>query len=121
MLKKLAIQIIDENPIAADILRQWYLEKMKKSFVDDSVPEDFKNMMLKKGIPDQTLAILLDESPRSFFDVFDENKMFIEIRISEYAEGGFYYIINKVEDNLIYESRIPCERAAVERAIEMIR
>lgn len=119
MLKKLAIQIIDENPIAADILRQWYLEKMKKSFVDDSVPEDFKNMMLKKGIPDQTLAILLDESPRSFFDVFDENKLIIEI--IHIKENQFYYVINKETDDQIYISRVKCERVAVEKAIEMIR
>lgn len=119
MSKKLAIEILHQYPLATEAVRDWFLKKMIESFEEDNAPEDFKEQMLKIGVPDNTLAIMLDSGPRNFFDVFDDNKIFIEIRLSEKAEGGFYYVINGVEDNLMYDNRIPCERAAVVKGLEL--
>ena len=78
MSKKLAIEILNDYPLATETVRDWFLKKMIESFDKDSVPEDFKKGMLGKGIPDQTLALMLDESPRNFFDVLDSNNIIIE-------------------------------------------
>lgn len=117
---KLAIEILHQYPLALEAVRDWFIKKMKKSLDEDKVGEEFKEQMLKRGVPDNTLAIMLDQNPRSFFDVLDENRIFVEIKLSPYAEGGFLYAINNVEDNQIYETRVPCERAAVIKALEIL-
>lgn len=116
----LAIKVLNDYPIATEIAREWFIKKMKQNLDEDLADENFKEFMLRKGVPDDTLTIMLDQNPRTFFDVLDENRLFIEIRMSEKAEGGFYYLVNTVEDNQIYETRIPCERAAVIKAFELL-
>lgn len=116
----LAIEVLNRYPLATEVVRDWFIKKMRQNLDEDLVNEDFKEFMLRKGVPDDTLVIMLDQSPRVMFDVFDENKLFIEIRLSETAEGGFYYLVNTVEDNQIYGERIPCERAAVIKALELL-
>lgn len=116
----LAIKVLNDYPIATEIAREWFIKKMKQNLDEDLADENFKEFMLRKGVPDDTLAIMLDQNPRTFFDVLDENRLFIEIRISEEAEGGFYYVLNTVEDTKAYDTRIPCERAAVIKALSML-
>lgn len=116
----LAIKVLNDYPIATEIARDWFIKKMKQNLDEDLVDENFKEFMLRKGVPDDTLAIMLDQNPRTFFDVLDENRLFVEIRLSEEAEGGFYYVINAVKDSEIYDERIPCERDAVIRAFELL-
>jgi hypothetical protein len=117
---KLSIEILNDYPLATEAIRDWFMKRMEQSLQEDNVAEDFKNEILRRGIPDHTLAIMLDQSPRNFFDVLDENRIFVEIKLSPYAEGGFFYVINNVEDNQIYETRVPCERAAVVRALKTL-
>ena len=117
---KLSIEILNEYPLATEAVRDWFLKKMERSLQEDKVGEDFKAQMLKRGIPDATLAIMLDQSPRNFFDVLDENRIFIEILLSDEPEGGFYFKINGVEDPYSHETRIPCERAAVVKALGLL-
>lgn len=116
----LAIKVLNDYPLATEVVRDWFIKKMKENLDQDLVNEEFKEFMLRKGVPDDTLVIMLDQNPRTFFDVLDENRLFVEIRLSDKAEGGFYYIINGVEDNQIYDNRIPCERAAVVKALELL-
>lgn len=120
-MNSIAIEILNRYPLATETVRDWFLEKLKKSLEkDEGIPNEMKDYMLQIGILDETLAIILDDNPRNFFDVFDDNRIFVEIRLSKYAGGGFYYVINEIEDNQIYESRIPCERAAVVKAFEIL-
>jgi hypothetical protein len=119
-MSKLAIEILNDYPLATETARDWFVKRMIESFEQDNAPEEFKNHMLSRGVPDITLAIMLDQSPRNFFDVLDDNKIFVEIRLSDRPEGGFYYNINSTKDDVIYNERIPCERAAVEKAFELL-
>ena len=118
MSKKLAIEILNDYPLATETVRDWFLKKMIESFDKDSVPEDFKKGMLGKGIPDQTLALMLDESPRNFFDVLDSNNIIIEI--FHMGKNIFRFSINNVDDEKRYEGRISCERAAVVEAFKKL-
>lgn len=118
MSNKLAIEILNDYPLATETARDWFLKKMIESFEQDNAPEDFKNQMLSRGVSDITLAIMFDQSPRNFFDLFDDNRIFIEISYMD--QNIFRFSINHEDDDRRYEGRIPCERAAVEKAFEML-
>jgi hypothetical protein len=84
--------------------------------------------MAERGVPDQTLAIMLDQSPRNFFDVLDENGIIVEILRAKGDSNMFYYMINgKSEISDIdplklktFEGRILCEKAAVIEAFRLL-
>ena len=94
MSKKLGIEILNTYPLATEAVRDWFLKKMLKSLEEDNVPQDFKDKMAERGVPDQTLAIMLDQSPRNFFDVLDENGIIVEILRAKGDSNMFYYMIN---------------------------
>ena len=120
-MPKLAIEILNDYPLATETARDWFVKKMIESFEQDNAPEDFKTQMLSRGVSDITLAIMLDQSPRNFFDVFDDNKIFIEVlRDVDINPDLFYYKINSKTTGEFFEGRIPCERAAIEKAFEML-
>jgi hypothetical protein len=116
---ELEIELLNRYPIATEILRDWFIKRMKKSLDEDQVSEEFKEMLIRKGVPDTTLAIMLNQNPRGFFDVLDENKIIIEIlHVSEFR---FYYTINDVSFNdVLCENRVTCEYAAVTKALRML-
>ena len=121
MSNTLAIEILNNYPLATETVRDWFLKKMTESFEQDNAPEDFKKQMLSRGVSDITLAIMLDQSPRNFFDLFDDNKIVIEIlRDKDINPDLFYYKINGKTPGTFFEQRIPCERAAVEKAFELL-
>ena len=121
MSNKLAIEILNDYPLATETARDWFLKKMIESFEQDNAPEDFKNQMLSRGVSDITLAIMFDQSPRNFFDLFDDNKIVIEIiRDTDINPDLFYYKINGKTPGTFFVQRIPCEKAAVERAFELL-
>ena len=120
-MPKLAIEILNDYPLATETARDWFVRKMIESFEQDNAPEDFKNQMLSRGVSDITLAIMLEQSPRNFFDLFDDNKIIIEIlRDTDINPDLFYYKINGKTPGTFFEERIPCERSAVEKAFEML-
>ena len=120
-MSKLAIEILNDYPLATETARDWFVRKMIESFEQDNAPEDFKKQMLSRGVSDITLAIMLDQSPRNFFDLFDDNKIVIEIlRDTDINPDLFYYKINGKTPGTFFEERIPCEKAAVERAFELL-
>jgi hypothetical protein len=121
MSNKLAIEILNDYPLATEAARDWFLKKMIESFEQDNAPEDFKNQMISRGVSDITLAIMFEQSPRNFFDVLDENKIVVEIlRDQNINPDLFYYKINGETTGQFFEGRVPCERAAVEKAFELL-
>lgn len=114
----LAIEVLHHYPLATETVRDWFIKKMKQNLQEDMVNEEFMEFMMRKGVPDDTLAIMLDQNPRTFFDVLDENKLIVEILYSR--NGMFYFLINGTLDSEKYEGRIPCERAAVIKALSML-
>lgn len=120
MSNKLAIEILNEYPLATEAVRDWFMKKMLNSLENDGVPEDFKKQLMSMGVKDATLAIMLDDSPRNFFDVLDDNRIVIEILRNDSDDNLFYYAINGVADLTNYIGRIPCERAAVIKAFEKL-
>jgi hypothetical protein len=121
MSNKLAIEILNDYPLATETVRDWFLKKMIESFEQDNAPEDFKKQMLSRGVSDITLAIMFEQSPRNFFDVLDENKIVVEILRDENINPDlFYYKINGKTTGQFFEGRVVCERAAIEKAFELL-
>ena len=116
----LAIKVLNDYPIATEIAREWFIKKMKQNLQEDMVNEEFMEFMMRKGVPDDTLAIMLEQNPRTFFDVLDENKLIVEIIYA--GNGLFYFTINdkNFPNSGDFQGRVPCERAAVIAAFEKL-
>lgn len=111
------LQLLDEHPKAAIVVKQWYLEKMLESLKDESLPEDFKEHVRQQGIDNETIAKMIDGMPRTLFDVFDGQKVIIQIN----TFPSFSYSIN--EGDVIsgsWETRKEAETAAIKEAFKLL-
>jgi hypothetical protein len=120
---KLSIEILNDYPLATEAIRDWFIKRMEQSLKEDDVAEDFKNEILRRSISDHTLAIMLDQSPRMFFDVLDENGIYVTIdyEINHDSKMIFTYQVNHVAFlNHEFENRVSCEKAAVIMALKTL-
>ena len=120
-----AQELLETYDKAAVVIKQFYLQHMLESLNDENLPENFKDFVREQGIDNDTVAVMLTASPRTFFDVFDNHKIYIEILVDlTKTDALFSYVINgNIMDNVegvLYNSRIEAERAAVEKAFQML-
>jgi hypothetical protein len=114
-----ALKLLEKYPLSTEVVREWFINKMVESVKgDDTVPEDFKNYMLEQGIPNDKLCIFIDSSPRSLFDVFDENNVIIIIKYHE--NFGFTWAVEEADDQSFYKTRKESEIFAIEAAFEIL-
>lgn len=114
-----AIELLEKYPLATEVVRDWFIRKMAESVnKDNDVPEDFKKFMIEQGIPNERLCIFIDANPRSLFDVFDENNLFIEIFI--YPDITFTCKIGNEATTNSWKTRKEAEAFAVEAAFEIL-
>lgn len=115
------IKLLQDYPEAAKLVTSYYLEKMLLSLDDSNLPEDFKEHVRAQGIDIDKIAVLAEASPRTLFDVFDENGLFIEIRISN---DKFSYKIFPRDFNFLdvtwYPSRREAEQMAISDAFKLL-
>jgi hypothetical protein len=122
-----ALKLLEKYPLSTEVVREWFINKMVESVKgDDTVPEDFKNYMLEQGISNDKLCIFIDSSPRSLFDVFDENKIFICISVwtktpGDFENAEFGIALNATnKNNSNFSSRKEAELVAIEEAFEIL-
>jgi len=111
------IELLEKHPLAATVVKAWILEQMIESFKDETVPDEFKEYMRQQGVENDKVAVMIDANPRFLFDVFDVNKVFIQIN----AFKTFSYSIN--EGDVIsgsWNTRKEAEKAAIDVAFEML-
>jgi len=112
------LELLKEHPETTKLIQAWYMEKMLESFKDDSVPEDFKEMMRATPIDDDKISKMIDGAPRLLFDFFDDNKVFIQINVNT---PYFSYSIN--EGDIIsgsWDNRKDAEYASIEEAFQLL-
>lgn len=109
--------LLEKYPYATDAIREWFMGKMIESFKDQSVPAEFKEYMRQQGISNDRLAKILGENPRVLFDVFDDNKLIINI---VHTDQGFTWDVGDVKSVQYYPSRRNAEFAAVERTFRIL-
>jgi hypothetical protein len=118
------IKLLETYPEAAKLVTSYYLEKMLLSLDDSSLPEDFKDHVRAQGIDIDKIAVLAESSPRTLFDVFDENDLFIEIKINK--QGFTYYIFPRDFDldfnslDEIFDDRKEAELKAISEAFKLL-
>jgi len=117
------MELLETYPKAAVKVREWFLEKMLDSLkqTDDTVPEDFKEFVRQQGIDNERVAKILGANPRTLFDVFDENQLYIKIDVFTGENIKFNWSINSEEGGTsFYGSRKEAETDAVSKAFQML-
>jgi len=119
------IELLETYPKAAVKIKEWFLEKMLDNLkkTDDTVPEEFKDYVRQQGIDDDKVAKILGANPRTLFDVFDENQLYIKMDIFVSKDGiaKFGWSINAEQGpSSFYTSRIEAEKDAVAEAFKIL-
>lgn len=117
--------ILETYPHSTEVVRDWFVDKMKESLSNQDLPENFKEFMRQQGLPNDRLLKLFEENPRILFDVFDENGVIVNIKYYNdtfnwdviYANTETPYGVKSVDT---YSSRKEAEKAAVNRAFQIL-
>lgn len=112
-------ELLQSYPEAAKVVKSYYLELMLGTLNDDSLPENFKEYVREMGIDDDKLSKMLSGSPRSMFDVFDDNGVFINITF-DHEYRTFRYSVDGEVDSETYLFRKAAEQAAVAEAFKIL-
>ena len=114
------IEILKENPKAAKVIHDYYLNLMIESSKD--LPSYFREFVEEQGLEMSNIASMVEAAPRNLFDVFDEHGIIIEIGFMPEltTNGQFTYRINEELGGITSESRKEVDRYAVEAAIEIL-
>ena len=119
------MSILTDYPKAEKEMKEFLLGQMKVKLDEEKdVPEDFKELVLQQGIPDDQIDLLYKDHPRVFFELFDKYKLIINVMASDDEENEgkviFTFCAEITLCNDIYETRIEAERAAVLVGIELL-
>lgn len=88
-------QLLEDHPKTAIIIKQWLLEKLLNGLKDDKIPEDFKEFARQEGVSDDRVVGILQGSPRTMFDIFDNHKIYVE---TLHETTGFWWKIKDSKD-----------------------
>ena len=118
-----AQELLETYDKAAIVVKQFYLSHMLESLNDENLPENFKDFVREQGIDNDTVAVMITASPRTFFDIFDNHGIYITTHVAA-ADGYFRWEIHSEAE--VYETseylnnRKMAEVAAVEKAFEIL-
>ena len=77
-------ELLENYPKVAKPIREYFLTKMMESMVKDiDIPEDFKNAVKERGVPDELIANIIDKNPAALFEIFDGLHTYIEILVDK--------------------------------------
>lgn len=116
------LELMEKYPEAAKEVVAFYLDKLLDSLKTESVPEDFKQYVRQQGVDNNTIAKIVENSPRMLFDVFDAYELFVE---TMYMENAFHYTVSNgteiiASNSKNYNTRKECDHAAVEDAFKLL-
>jgi hypothetical protein len=112
------ITLLKKHPLAAKVIKDWFMKSMLESFKDENVPEEFKQFMLEQGVEDDKVAKLIDVNVRILFVVFDENDIIIIIKYHD--NFGFTWAVEEADEQSFYKTRKEAEHFAVEVAFDIL-
>ena len=111
------LNLLQQHPKVADVIKAYYLEKLLNSLNSEVVTDEFKEFVLAKGVPMESLLSIIDDVPRNLFDVFDTHEVYIDISS---LNGVFLWGINGDMNDTIYQTRKDAERVAVVEAFKLL-
>ena len=115
-------ELLAKYPLATEVIRKSYFDKMIASVESaKDIPEEFKQSLMNEAITDERLIVFIDSQPRTLFDVFDENKIYIEIQLNTGSSVKFLYLINKSQTSFEqYNTRKEAELASIVEAFKLL-
>jgi hypothetical protein len=119
------LELLKEHPETTKLIQAWYLDKMLESFKDESVPDDFKEMMRATPIDEDKISKMIDGAPRLLFDFFDEHELYIEVLVN-YKDKPSIFTYTVIADGEVmsqptkYNSRKEAEYIAIEEAFKLL-
>lgn len=119
------LELLKEHPETTKLIQAWYLDKMLESFKDESVPEDFKEMMRATPIDEDKISKMIDGAPRLLFDFFDEHELYVEVLVN-YKDKPSIFTYTVIADGDVvsqptkYNSRKEAEYVAIEEAFKLL-
>jgi hypothetical protein len=111
------IELLNNHPFCRNAIFNWYVSKFIENLRQADVPEEYKERLSEIEIDDDQIATLVDNNPRSLFDLFDENNVFIDI---DYFEGSFWWKVGNGINMKNYNNRISAERDAIIEAFKIL-
>lgn len=111
------LELLEKYPLAASVIKNWYIWKMVEALQNESIDEEFKQYMRDQGIDNDKMGMMLDANPRALFDVFDEHEVFISINV---VDRKFTYRIDNLVNPTEYSTRKECELISITRAFEIL-
>lgn len=113
------LELLQKYPEAGKVVKDHFLSRMLENLNDDNIPEDFKEHVRSIGIDDDRIAKMIGDAPRSMFDVFDQNELFINI-IFDNERNLFNWSINGQMDSQTYIFRKAAEQEAIAEAFKLL-
>lgn len=118
------INLLEEHPKTATVIKQWLLDRLLESIDDSKVPDDFKEFARQQGIENDKVAGILNNTPRALFDVFDSHEIYVETTIDDHNGlnhyNGFWWKIGETKSTVGYEYRKNCDTAAIIEAFKLL-
>ena len=112
------LKLLEKYPLTGKLIRDWFLQSMLEGLKDPEIAEEFKEYMIEQGIDNDKVGTLININPRMLFDVFDNNKVFIEIFL--YSDDTFTCKIGNQATTKSWKTRKEAELFAVEAAFELL-
>jgi len=113
---------IKDYPQSLRIMTEWFLNDLRLSVKENpDVPEDFREHLLLKGVLTEHLQVLIEVSPRLYFDVFDAHDILINIvPIKDIHKPMFVVNINDEKVGKVFDKRKEADLYAVEQAFGLL-
>ena len=115
-----ALELLQENPDAAKIIKEYYVNLMLNTLDESLLPENFKDFLREQGIDDEKVAQMMEANARNVYDVLDENGFVISMNW-DMPFNKFYFYINDGKYYKHYDTRKEAENAAVTSAIRQLQ
>jgi len=113
------LELLQKYPEAGKVVKDHFLKRMLDSLNDDNIPDDFKEHVRNMGIEDEKVAKMIGNAPRSMFDVFDENDLFINVTF-DHTDRMFRWSVDGQIDSQTYIFRKAAEQEAVAEAFKLL-
>ena len=110
-----ALKLLQDNPDAAKIIKEYYVNLMINSLDDSSLPENFKEFMREQGIDEEKVAQMMEANARNVYDVLDDNGFIISILFDSNVKRFVWYINDC--GHTVCTTRKQAENEAVAEAI----
>lgn len=114
-----AEELFSTYPKAAEAVKKHYNDVFLSSLanVEDEATKEFA----KSIINDEYIMSFINHNPRGCFDALDENGVYVEITVIVGEPVFFIYHVNGEVNNMPpYDKRTDAEKAAIERAFEIL-